>query len=471
MANKLIIGSLLSELPQKLNYHGTDINFLAQKRARLFPSGTSIKKTKETNLTSIFLSNLAAIKPYREILLSILNTKARKVSNKSAQLHVYTEISDRNAEGTKTDKGRPDGLIVLTTGKAQLIEWAAFVEVKVNSDLDTKQIERYVDIAKDHEVDLITVSDQIVSTPFQTPLKDKINARKINIYHWSWIYIRTKAQQVIESANQIGCEERFDVDQIYILEEFIRYLDDPKINVGHFSHMGKAWSSSVKELRQLQNGVKIKAELLDSIATSWMYEEQDLCYHIYLKTRLKTYLELTKKEKSNADERKAEIIQSLKDSKCIHFTLLVPQSCSVQDSYESSKRTKVSISLCFLSSSLLLSAEFTPSMNQKAVGQTSSFVNTLEIGGTGMEDELKISAIYKRRKKTSPTTIKQLQFQKDNKIEYTTVDKSLGDQIQFMEISQHVELGRAVFASPTKLISHLETSVTNYISQLFNCSK
>ena len=101
MASNVIIGSLLSELPEKLNYYGVDIDFLSEKRARLFPSGTSVKQTKETNLTSIFLSTLTAIRPYREALLGVLNSKAKKVSNKTAQIHVFTEISDRNSNGLK----------------------------------------------------------------------------------------------------------------------------------------------------------------------------------------------------------------------------------------------------------------------------------------------------------------------------------------------------------------------------------
>jgi|GEM_PF-1011693 len=467
MANSRIIGSYLSELPERLNYVGTDVDFLLDKRARLFPSGKSVKKARETNLTSIFLSNLAAIKPYREVLLGVLNNKSKKVSNKSAQLHVFTEVCSLDVCGCATDKGRPDGLIVLTTGKAQVIEWAAFVEVKANSDLDAEQIKRYVEIAKEHEVDLITISDQIVATPFQTPLKDKINVRKVNLYHWSWIYIRTKAQQVIESAQQIGCETTYDVDQIYILEEFIRYLDDPNINVGHFTNMGKLWSSSVKELRQLQNGNTPKTELLSSVADSWLHEEQDLCYRIYLKTKLKTYLDLNRKEKANLEERKCRVVDSLGASKNINFTLLVPESSSVKDSLETSKRTRVDVSISFLSSSILLSAQFVPNMDQKAVGQTSSFVANLESVGAGMEDELKVTAVYKRKKKTEPTSLKDIQIQKDRKIAYSTVDKAFGDQIQSMEVSQHVELGRAVFASPTKFISQLEDAVTNYISQLF----
>jgi len=467
MASSRIIGSYLSDLPEKLNYYGSEVDFFSDKRARLFPSGKSVKSARETNLTSIFLSNLAAIKSYREVMLAVLNDKSKKVSNKSAQLFVFTEIADRDKIGKKTEKGRPDGLIVLTTGKKQVIEWAAFLEVKVNSELDASQIKRYLEIAKEHEIDLITISDQIVSTPFQTPIKEKINTRKVNLYHWSWIYIRTKAQQVIESAQQVNCDTTFDVDQIYILEEFIRYLDDPNINVGHFTNMGKTWGPSVKELRQLPNGDKAMASLLDAIAESWLHEEQDLCYHLYLKTKLKIYLDMKKKEKSNLEERKTTIIGGLQRKRCINFSLLVPQSVSIQDSLESSKRTKVDVSVCFLTSSIHMSTLFQPNMNQKAVGQTSSFISSLEVEGAGMEDELKIAAQYKWKKKTSPVPLKELQLQKDRKAEYSTVNKEYGDQIQLMEVSQCVELGRTVFASPTKFITRLEASVNNYVSQLF----
>jgi len=468
MANNTIIGSQLSDLPERLNCYDEDSNFLMTKRARLFPSGPIGKTTKETNLTSIFLSTLAAIKPYRETMLSLLNSKAKKVSNKTAQLHVYTEISNRDSDGTVSDIGRPDGLIILTTGKAQTIEWAAFVEVKVNADLESDQINRYLDIAKQHEVDLITISKQIVATPFQTPIRKKLNGRGVNIYHWSWIYIHAKAQQVIESSNQIQCEETFDVDQIYILEEFIRYLEDPKIDVGHFVHMGKEWGPSIKELKQLPNGTKINPSILDGITTAWMHEEQDLCYHIYLKTRLKVYLDLTKKEKLQIDERKDRIMNSLSNNRCINFALLVPKSTSVEDNLESSKRRKVIISLCLHSSSLQISTEFETNQTQKSIGQTSSFLADLEKMGTGMEDDLKITAIYKRKKKTHPATLKELQNQKAHKLDYSTVDRNFGDQIERMEISQYIEIKRAILSHPAKFITHIETAVTNYISQIFN---
>ncbi|WP_319468078.1 hypothetical protein [uncultured Pseudodesulfovibrio sp.] len=468
MANNSIIGSPLNELPERLNYYDTDIDTFSKKKARLFPSGTSIKKTKETNLTSIFLSNLAAIRPYRESLLSVLNPKTKKVSNKTAQIHVFTEINSLDSEGACSDKGRPDGLIVLTTGKAQTIEWAAFVEVKVNSELELSQIQRYLDIAKTHEVDLITISDQIVSTPFQHPLQQELNNRKTNLYHWSWIYIRTKAQQVLESASQTGCETTYDVDQIYILNEFIRYLDDPKINVGHFTHMGKPWSQSVKDLRQSMNGSKLPTQLLETIATAWMHEEQDLCFHIYLKTKLKTYLALTKKEKSNLEARKEKIFKSLQKDKCISSAYLVPQSTSIQDALESSKRKTVTLSICFLSSSLHLKTEVEICKDQKAIGQTSTFINKLEKNEIGMEDEIKLSAIYKWNKRTEPTPFKTLQDQKKHKTEYSTVNKLYGDTIEKIELSQHVDLNKSIFASPTKFISNIETAVTNYIQQIFN---
>lgn len=468
MANNQIIGSPLDELPERLNFFDIDFDTLCEsKKARLFPSGNSAKTAKEMNLTAIFLSTLAAIKPYREAMLGILNPKAKKVSNKTARLHVFTEICDTEPNGCRTDRGRPDGLIILTTGKARTIEWAAFVEVKVNADLNEAQVNRYLDIARKYGTDLITISDQIVSTPFQTPISEKLSTRNVRLYHWSWIYIRAKAQQVIESAIQIGCDITYDIDQIYILREFMRYLEDPKINVGHFTHMGAGWSASIKELRQLPDGARIDSGMLDKIATAWMHEEQDLCYHVYLKTRLKVYLAQTKSEKMDLDERKRNILDSLIKSKCLTFELSVPYSTSVQDALENSKRKRVEITVCFRSSSIRMATTIKPNPNQKAVGQTTSFINNLERIGVGMEDDLKITAIYKRKKKSAPISLKELQHQKAHKIDYTIVDKELGDQIELIEISQVSELGRRIFASPTNFIVHLEKAVTNFISQIY----
>ncbi|MBD3654723.1 hypothetical protein [Kangiella sp.] len=153
---------------------------LERKKARLFPKGNS---ESETSTVSIFLATLSAVKEFREELF--LSLGINKITNKNIQLHVFTELFNH------TKESRPDGLIVITSGKhSPLIEWAGFVEAKVkHEEIEKRQIERYIDFSRDIGInDLITISNQLVTSPTDSPVKT--DKRSFNLYHWSWAYIK-----------------------------------------------------------------------------------------------------------------------------------------------------------------------------------------------------------------------------------------------------------------------------------------
>ena len=74
-----------------------------------------------------------------------------------------------------------------------------------NSELDVRQISDYVQIAKEYKIPkLITVTNQFVSNPSQSPITVKL-PKYVDMYHLSWSYILTvgtlllfKNQQNIE---------------------------------------------------------------------------------------------------------------------------------------------------------------------------------------------------------------------------------------------------------------------------------
>ena len=130
----------------------------------MFPSGNT---DNEVATTSIFLASLSAIKEYREELLNEIGIT--KITNYNVQLHTFTELQN-------TENGdRPDGLIVLTTGKTPIIEWACFVEAKVKDKIvEDGQIEKYSDFARAIGInDIITISNVLVPNPCQSPNKIK----------------------------------------------------------------------------------------------------------------------------------------------------------------------------------------------------------------------------------------------------------------------------------------------------------
>lgn len=129
----------------------------------------------------------------------------------------------------------PDGLIRVSRGQRQ---WTALVEVKTGTnELQTEQVEAYLDIAREHGFDaLITISNEIPAVPGQHPTSvDKRKLKKVVLCHLPWTEILTQA------AVQKEYRGVADPDQAWILGELIRYLEHPRSGAMEFSDMGPAW--------------------------------------------------------------------------------------------------------------------------------------------------------------------------------------------------------------------------------------
>jgi len=129
----------------------------------------------------------------------------------------------------------PDGALIVERGRRQ---WRALVEVKTGgADLDSEQVDRYLDIAREHGFDcLVTISNQITANPSEHPAAvDGRKLRRVSLYHLSWWRIVTEAV----------LQHRFrgiaDPDQAWILGELIAYLDHENAGAGGFQDMGERW--------------------------------------------------------------------------------------------------------------------------------------------------------------------------------------------------------------------------------------
>ena len=188
-----IIGLKKSEFDTMVKLPDSPIQL---RPARLIPA---LKTGDEMALTSIFLSTLKLVKEFRDSIF-----KEIKLS-RNGRLYFYTEVCF-----PKIDKSRIDGLILVT--KKDIITEAAFVEVKSKRDeIEELQIKKYIDIAKKLKVGtLVTISNQFVSSPEQSPLK--ISTGKFNLFHLSWSHIITLGHILLfDNDNDIE-----DVDQVEI---------------------------------------------------------------------------------------------------------------------------------------------------------------------------------------------------------------------------------------------------------------
>src|ERR1051325_7795506 len=118
--------------------------------ARLIPtSGLNGADEQERRATSALLAVMSAVREFGRALTQPLVAPAGPVQT-------FIEVPFTLGEA----KFFPDGLIRVTRGQRQ---WTALVEVKTGTnELQSEQLERYLDIAREQGFDaLITVSNEI----------------------------------------------------------------------------------------------------------------------------------------------------------------------------------------------------------------------------------------------------------------------------------------------------------------------
>lgn len=264
------------------------------ERARLFP--VLADTSKEGRSTAILLSCLAHVYEFGQ---SMLHSIGQRIG-KHAILSTYTEVAFPSQENEETL--RPDGLIELKVRKRK---WKALVETKVgNTRLDEEQIGAYVDLARKHNIDaLITISNQFTSRPEHHPVKLSTKTlgrgKKVEVYHWSWMYIITQADLLISN------DEIEDRDHHFILTEMLRFFTHSSAGVKSFDRMPPAWTDVV---RKIADGVPLqaKSEEIQDIVAAWHQEIQDITLMLSRQVNVKVETKLSRTHVLNPIARTRE---------------------------------------------------------------------------------------------------------------------------------------------------------------------
>lgn len=260
-------------------YFNLDEEMLKNKKVRFFPTS----KQPEQNIKHIFLSCLTNIKNFREQLLSDI---VKPITNQTASLEAYSEM-------TCETKDRPDALLVLTTGKSNpSIAWTALIEIKLSSQLEEEQVKRYYDFVRGSKIDcLITISNDPTSSPQNLPFSFR-KAVTAECFHFSWLDIQKACLLVLKDTKR----ELLTIEKV-LLEELIRYFKDDNVKVKDFV-VGKTWKDDSLEL--FDTSIKRKnKEVIERIASNWVQEEADLCFHIYERTGLELIVKNANKNKND----------------------------------------------------------------------------------------------------------------------------------------------------------------------------
>ena len=216
---------------------------------------------------------------------------------------------------------RPDGLIVVTTGKRT---WTAIVEAKVgSSNLDAAQVEAYLEIARDVGADaVITMSNQFVTVPTHHPVTvSKSKLRSVGLYHWSWTFLLTEAL-LHEASRSIS-----DSDQAFILREMVRYLEHDSSGIRSFQRMPRSWGDlcgSVQHGEQLSKNSSKVQEGIDA----W----HELTRYMVLKMSVAlgeaVDVKLSRAHKKMPEQRKQDDATDLASSSPLTAVLDVPNAAS-----------------------------------------------------------------------------------------------------------------------------------------------
>lgn len=228
--------------------------------ARLIPL---LKAGDEMALTSIFLSTLRLVKEFRESIFSMVRL------NKGGKAFYYTEVGFPSIDKDFQKGSRIDGLVVIVIGG--IIRDAAFFEMKNrNSLIEVDQTEKYLLVAKKLTIGkLITISNQFVSDPTQSPINIKI-PKHLSLFHLSWTSILTIAKLLFEKKPKIE-----DQDQIEIMKEVVSYFENKDSGVYGFTQMKSGWKETVENIRtgkQLNQSDKN----IEEAVISWHQEERDM---------------------------------------------------------------------------------------------------------------------------------------------------------------------------------------------------
>ena len=226
------------------------------RRARLIPVA---KPGDEVALTSVILSAIKLIDEFRKLTTSDLKM------SKGGQLFAYTEVTF-----TEFPECRIDGLVIIVSGGK--IKDAALWEMKNgNSVLEKDQVDRYLQVAKTYGIPrLVTLSNQFVSAPTQTPLQVKV-PKGVNLYHFSWSYLLTLSH-ILLAEKDLSIN---DEDQVQMMREVVDYLEHKKSGTSGFHQMKPGWSGVIEQINAGAR-LRMKDPAVWEAVESWHQEEQDV---------------------------------------------------------------------------------------------------------------------------------------------------------------------------------------------------
>jgi hypothetical protein len=269
--------------------------------------------SKENRAASILLAGMAAVDQLSQALLGGVGQRL----GKRATVHCYTEVVPKlRPEGSRL---RPDGLIVVKIGSRT---WSALVEAKIaRAQLNPEQIEAYLQLAKLNGINaVITISNQFAALPTHHPVTVPRSLRRgVELYHWSWMHVRTQATLVAKEGDFTSSVQRF------VLDEMVRYYEHDSVGVFGFDRMNPEWKELVLKVQSGGTLARTKPEVTNSVA-AWHQETRDLALIMSRKVGSDVTLRLTNKHKTDPALRLKDDSEQLAKTATLDCALEIPNA-------------------------------------------------------------------------------------------------------------------------------------------------
>lgn len=152
------------------------------------------------------------------------------------------------------------------------------------------------------------------------PIDGKLT-RSVSLYHWSWTYLLTQAELLLESE---GIE---DADQRYILEEVVAYLNGEKSGVKGFTEMNAEWGELVQRCHSEVRLNRTADEVVNTVS-SWHQEQRELCLKLWPLVRARVDLKLPRAHKRDPKKRLADDCAALCKEKRLTSEVIVPHAAA-----------------------------------------------------------------------------------------------------------------------------------------------
>lgn len=399
-------------------------NQIIAQEARLIPL---LKTGDEGALTSIFLSSIKLIKEYRDSIF-----KEIKLS-RNGKAFYFTEVVFKDID----ENARIDGLIIIVS--KGIIKEAAIFEMKnKNKIIDKDQIEKYIGLSKKIGVDkLITISNEFVSNPSQSPAKVK-PPKNFFLFHFSWTYIITKGQLLLFKNDQTIQDD----DQVEIMREVLYYLDNKDSGINGYHLMKSGWKETVDRIAN-RIPLKVSDTCVQEAVESWHQEEKDIA--LILSRKLGVFVKSS--ARNNKDSIKEDIRRIIKQQELFgHLSI----KNSVSD---------IKIRVDFEVKNVAMSVKVTPPLDKGTKAKISWIGRQLETAKKKNESvfnlitkDLLIEANIKHARNHIRIPISSLE---------NLIDEVNGREIQTFNIVLMSKFN-ASFGSNKKFITTIEKMVLNY---------